>query len=211
MTGPRLVVHDLTHTVGHGRAALTVLHAVSLQVAAGEIVALAGRSGSGKTTLCHVVAGTSEPQEGTVEIDGTPAHRVDEWATRAFLPQRLGIAEELSVAENAFLPARLRGREEDPELLDRLALRAVARRPAAQTSLGEQQRTGLARALCLAPALLVLDEPTGHQDDDNVVRVLAELRSPALAATAQLIATHDPRVIATADRVVRLAGGRVLE
>ena len=80
---------------------------------------------------------------------------------------------------------------------------------AEQTSLGEQQRTALLRALVLGPALAVLDEPAGHQDDDNVVRVIAALVAARTAGTT-VVATHDERVTAAAGRVVRMAGGRVV-
>ncbi|RKS75522.1 putative ABC transport system ATP-binding protein [Motilibacter peucedani] len=206
---PVLVVRAVSHVAGAGRHAVPVLTDVSVVAHRGELVALAGRSGSGKTTLCHLVAGAMRPGSGEVLVEGRPADSIDDWAVRAFLPQRLGLAEELTVEENAHLPARLRGATPDAGLLARLALDAIAAQPAVQTSLGEQQRTGLARALCLRPGLLVLDEPTGHQDDANVDRVLGELQRAAATGTTVLAATHDPRVIAVASRVVRLEGGRV--
>lgn len=206
----RVEVSGVTHTHGTGTHAVHVLHDVSFTAAAGEFLALAGRSGSGKSTLCHLLAGTTRPDRGIVCVEGRPAHEVDDWSLRSFLPQRLGIAEELSVAENAFLPARLLGRADAPDLLERLALAHLAGRPGVDTSLGEQQRTGLARALSVQPALLVLDEPTGHQDDDNVQLVLAELVRARDQGTTVVVATHDPRVIEVADRVVALAGGRVV-
>lgn len=205
-----LEVRRVSHSHGSGSAAVRVLDDVSLSAVPGELVALAGRSGSGKSTLCHLVAGVSRPQHGSVLVHGRPAHEVDDWVARAFLPQRLGIAEELTVAENAFLPCRLHGLPADLGLLDRLGLLAIADRPGVQTSLGEQQRTALVRALCTAPGLLVLDEPTGHQDDDNVELVLAALRAVTAGGTTTLVATHDERVLDAADRVVRLEGGRVV-
>jgi ABC-type lipoprotein export system ATPase subunit len=146
-----------------------------------------------------------------VLVAGRPAADVDDWGVRAFLPQRLGISDELTVAENVTLPRVVRGLDADVEaLLALLDLEAVAGQPATRTSLGEQQRTGLARALALAPALLVLDEPTGHQDDDHVGLVLQALAAASAGGSAVLVATHDERVIARADRVLRLADGRLV-
>lgn len=211
-SGPLLQVVAVGKTHGTGARAVQVLSDVSLQVEPGELVALSGRSGSGKSTLCHLVAGVGRPTTGQVLLDGCAAHDVQDWATVAFLPQRLGLVAELSVADNVQLPARLRGRQPDTrdDLLDALALAPVADRASGQTSLGEQQRTALARALVLRPALAVLDEPTGHQDDHNVALVLEALRRARDEGTATLVATHDARVLAAADRVVALHGGRVV-
>ena len=211
MTGPqprtaRLEVRAVTHAFGQA----TVLHDVSLQVAAGELLALAGRSGSGKSTLCHLAAGLDAPSHGEVLVDGVPASSVDDWTVTALLPQRLALAEELSVAENALLPCWLRGVPPPQDLLRSLQLDAIADAPASRTSLGEQQRTALARTLALRPRLALLDEPTGHQDDDNVERVLAALVAAREAGTTVVVATHDDRVLEAASRVVRLSGGRVV-
>jgi ABC-type lipoprotein export system ATPase subunit len=201
-----LDVRGVTHR--HGRSQPPVLTDVSLQVLAAETVAVAGRSGSGKSTLCHLAAGFAEPREGSVLVGGRPATEVDDWRVRAFLPQRLGISGELTVAENVALPRVVRGLDGDvAALLAALDLEGVAGQPATRTSLGEQQRTALARTLALGPALLLLDEPTGHQDDDHVLLVLDALAAASAGGTAVLVATHDERVIERADRVLRLAGG----
>ena len=215
MAEPLLVVDAVTQVVGPTRT--TVLHEVSLRVMPGRLVALAGRSGSGKSSLCHLVAGLAEPTSGTVSVDGTPAHLVRDWATVSLLPQRLALVEELSVAENVLAPAVLRG-SGDPSsaqqlvdrLLEQLDLAALADRPVTRTSLGEQQRTALARALVLAPRLAVLDEPTGHQDDEHVRGVLAGLDVARDLGCAVLVATHDERVLEVADEVVTMGEGRVL-
>lgn len=203
---PLLEVQGVTHAFGTA----TVLHDVSLDVAPGELLALAGRSGSGKSTLCHLAAGLDVPSQGRVLVDGAPAVDVDDWTVTALLPQRLALAEELSVAENALLPCWLRGVAPPDGLLRSLQLDAIADAPAARTSLGEQQRTALARTLSLRPRLALLDEPTGHQDDENVERVLAALLAAREAGTTVVVATHDDRVLAAAGRVVRLSGGRVV-
>jgi ABC-type lipoprotein export system ATPase subunit len=135
---------------------------------------------------------------------------VHDWSTVALLPQRLGLTPHLTVAENALLPCWVRGIDPPADLLDLLGLGALAARPAGRTSLGEQQRTGVARALAARPRVAVLDEPTGHQDDDNTARVRAALHDAARGGCAVLVATHDPALVEAATRVVRLHRGRVV-
>lgn len=210
MTMPLIEISDVSHTRGSGASATVVLQEIDLTLTAATTVVLAGRSGSGKSTLCHLIAGVMAPTTGQVLVAGKPAHPRADWATVSLLPQRLALEAELTVAENVLLPARLRGRAPAGDLLDGLGLTAIAGRPARDTSLGEQQRTALARALVLNPAVAVLDEPTAHQDDDHVRLVLDALASAVNAGTLVLVATHDQRVIDAADTVVRLQSGRII-
>ena len=209
MSAPLVRVSRVSHTRGTGAAATRVLHDVDLALEPSALVVLAGRSGSGKSTLCHLVAGVMAPTAGQVLVAGRPAYPVADWARVSLLPQRLSLDPELTVAENVLLPAGLRGRGAGSDLLDRLGLTPIAGRPARETSLGEQQRTALARALVLAPAVAVLDEPTGHQDDDHVHLVLDVLAAAVRGGTLAVVASHDPRVIDTADVVVRMRSGRI--
>jgi ABC-type lipoprotein export system ATPase subunit len=202
-----LAVDGVTHRYGRGTA---VLHEVSLRVRDGELVALAGRSGSGKSTLCHLVAGLERPSHGTVTVDGRPAGTVRDWSLVSLLPQRLALSPELTVAQNALLPAWLRRLAARDDLLELLGIDHVAGRPVTQISLGEQQRTAIARALAVRPRLAVLDEPTGHQDDEHVARVVDALRAVHEEGSAVLVATHDERVLSAATRVVHLDGGRLV-
>jgi ABC-type lipoprotein export system ATPase subunit len=137
-----------------------------------------------------------------------------DWAVVSMLPQRLALVEELSLAENILLPTTLAGRRRPPdegrELITTLGLGEVADRLATQASLGEQQRAALARALVLRPRLAVLDEPTGHQDDEHVSLVLQALKAARDSGTAVLVATHDDRLLDVADQVVRLHHGQVI-
>lgn len=216
MTGRHAAVGLTVHEVGHGYGAggrrVEVLHHVSLTVAPGELVALAGPSGSGKSTLCHLAAGLETPDRGTVTVDGRPATGAADWSVVAVVPQQHGLLAGLSVEDNVCLPA-YRARVDPAEAFARLAeqldLAAFTQRGVRETSLGEQQRTAVARALLLGPRLAVLDEPTGHQDDDHVAQVVTVLAAAARAGSAVLVATHDSRVWEVADRVVRLDEGRV--
>jgi ABC-type lipoprotein export system ATPase subunit len=210
MTG--LEVVGVSHGYGAGSGRVEVLHDVSLSVAPGELVALAGPSGSGKTTVCHLAAGVESPERGSVTVDGRPAADVADWAVVAVVPQQHGLLVGLSVEDNVCLPAYRAG--VDPAaavafLAQALDLSSFTRRGVAETSLGEQQRTAVARAFVLSPRLAVLDEPTGHQDDDHVEQVVAALAAAVGTGTAVLVATHDRRVWEVADRVVRIDEGRV--
>jgi ABC-type lipoprotein export system ATPase subunit len=202
MTGTLVEVRSVSHAKG-------VLRDVTLSLPPATLAVVAGRSGSGKSTLCHLIAGVMRPSSGSVLVNGRPAHERPDWATVSLLPQRLALEPELSVAENVLLPAGVRGAATDAGLLERLGLAGIAARPARDTSLGEQQRTALARALALRPAVAVLDEPTAHQDDEHVQLVLDALRAAADAGSLVVVATHDQRVIDVADTVVRLSSGRV--
>jgi ABC-type multidrug transport system ATPase subunit len=206
MSSPVLVVESLTHVVG----GTTVLDDVSFAVEPGTLVVLSGRSGSGKTTLLHLLAGVSSPARGSITRLGSPVDGRPDWASVSLTPQHSAVSGGLTVRENILLPAALRGIDDDGGLVDALALDAIADRPATDTSLGEQQRTAIARGLVLRPPLALLDEPTSHQDDDNVARVLAVLLDARSAGTTLVVATHDERVTDVADQVVRLADGRVL-
>jgi ABC-type lipoprotein export system ATPase subunit len=201
-----VVVSGVSHVFGSTYA----LRDVNLEVERGRLVVLAGRSGSGKSTLLHLIAGAAAPTTGTVEVNGTAAHRLRDWGIVSLMPQRASVSGELSVRENVELPAVLHGRELRTDLLTELGLAELASRPATDTSLGEQQRTALARALVLDPMLALLDEPTAHQDDEHVDLVLSAMRSAGARGTAILVATHDPRVVACADEVIRLESGRMM-
>ncbi|MBA2956109.1 ATP-binding cassette domain-containing protein [Nocardioides sp. MAH-18] len=210
MTG--LEVGGVAHGYGVGARRVEVLHDVSLAVRPGELVALAGPSGSGKSTVCHLAAGIEHPERGTVTLDGRPTAELADWGEIAAVPQQHGLLAGLTVRDNVCLPAHRAG--VDPTetfawLAEALDLDAFVGRGVTDTSLGEQQRVAVARALVLSPRLAVLDEPTGHQDDDHVTQVVAALASAARAGTAVLVATHDSRVWEVADRVVRLDEGRI--
>jgi putative ABC transport system ATP-binding protein len=150
-----------------------------------------------------------------VSVPGAAAPASAGWGTVAVVPQRFGLLEELSLADNVALPARLAGvpdpRQAALETLEVLRLGHLAERSPEEVSLGEQQRTALARALVVRPSFLVADEPTGRLDEDLSTHVLTTLGDVyATAGTGVLVASHDPVVVAAADRVVRLSDGLVV-
>ena len=206
MSRPTVVVSSVTHKAGR----TTVLDDISFDADEARLVVLSGRSGSGKTTLLHLMAGVVEPSHGSVTVLDRPATDLHDWSLVSLTPQHSTVAGSMSVRENVLLPAALRSTEVDEELLADLALDAIADQPATGTSLGEQQRTGIARGLLLQPRVALLDEPTSHQDDENVERVLSVLLRARSGGTTLVVATHDARVAAVADVVHHLAGGRLV-
>jgi putative ABC transport system ATP-binding protein len=200
----------------HAGDVVHALESVSFEARPGEIVGLVGRSGSGKTTLLNVIAGWERPTEGEVVwADGTdPAS--PPWSDAAVVPQKLGLMEELTVEENVAYPARLAGALEEredviEELIARLGLGELRSRYPRETSVGEQQRTAIARALAVPSRVLLADEATAHQDTASAERVFAGLRRAADAGTAVVVATHNSDVIKHLDRVLTLADGRLAE
>ncbi|MGY1770057.1 ABC transporter ATP-binding protein [Blastococcus sp. SYSU D00813] len=203
----------LAKSYRRGREQVHALRGVDVAVAPGELVALLGRSGSGKSTLLNCLLGWERPDAGAVEVPGAPEPAAAPWTTVAVVPQQFGLLEELTVAGNVALPARLAG-DADPAaaaaaVLAQLRLEHLADRLPGEVSLGEQQRTALARALVVRPAFVLADEPTGHLDEELTGTVLGVLRSACAAGTGVLVASHDPAVVASADRVLRLDDGRL--
>ena len=188
------------------------LEPVTFELSRGEVVVVAGRSGSGKSTLLALLAGWTGPDSGVIDrvgvwaADGAWAR----WDRTSFVPQIIAPITELSMIENVALPLRLGGttwqeaRTQAAALLTSVDLDALAERPVADASLGQQQRLGVARAVVVRPTLLLADEPSSHQGPEHAGLVLAALRTVADAGGAVLIATHDEAVAAAADRVITL-------
>ncbi len=196
-----------------------VFDAISLQIAAGEVVALVGESGVGKSTLLNCIAGLDRADAGEVHIGGEPMHALDEAAAAQLRARRLGfvfqafhVLPALTVAQNVAVPlllAQVPAAEHAARTA--LMLRAVgldgfgSRQPTSLSG-GELQRVAIARALVHAPSLILADEPTGNLDprtaQDVLDLLLAETRSRGAAA---LIVTHSQQVAAACDRVLTLS------
>src|SRR6476659_6974845 len=162
-----------------------------------------------------LLAGWQTPDVGEIryEPDGIPAASLP-WRRLAFLPQRFGLLPELSVRENVEYPARIAGelderRDSIEALLAALGLDELTDRPPHETSIGQQQRTALARALALSPDVLLADEPTSHQDAGWRDRVWELLEEAAGRGTASLIATHEEAARDHASRVWEIDKGAV--
>jgi len=215
-----LQARGISKTVGAGRAARRVLQDVSLEVAAGEVVAVLGRSGSGKSTLLHLIGALDRPDAGQILL---AAQELTTQRPRAlartrlrhvgFVFQSFHLIEELTGAENVALPARLPGApaggaRRARELIEELGLEDVAAHRPHELSGGEQQRFAIARALVNDPELVLADEPTGNLDPQNASAVLGLLRG--LSGRAVVIVTHEMQSAAIADRVLTLQDGRLL-
>ena len=211
---PVLRLHGLSKSYRRGTELVTALSDAGLTMRPREMVGVVGRSGSGKTTLLNVIAGWEQPDRGNVALEGRVLEAMPPWSRLAMLPQRLGLIEELTIAENVEYPARLAGVLPARDalihrLLEALGLDAVQHRFPRETSLGEQQRAALARALVLTPVIMLADEPTGHQDRGWMERMLDAVRRSADEGTACLLATHDDEVADFVDRVFTMTDGEL--
>ena len=219
-----LRVRDLRRSFAQGGVTIRVLQGVDLSVGMGEIVALLGPSGSGKSTMLQAVGLLEGGFEGSVRIAGEEVTSLkDEERTRlrrdllGFVYQFHHLLPDFSALENVVLPQLIHGADQGAararaeSLLGSLGLaERLSHRPS-QLSGGEQQRVAVARALANSPALVLADEPTGNLDEKTADVVLAEfLRLVREEGRAALVATHNERLAARMDRVVRLHEG-VLE
>jgi lipoprotein-releasing system ATP-binding protein len=217
---------DLTKTfVGGDGGLLTVLDGVSLQVQRGEMVAILGASGAGKSTLLHLLGALDRPTRGHVSIDGSSVDGLADDELAALRNRRVGfvfqfhhLLREFSAIENVMIPLRIAGWSEataQPRakaLLERVGLGGrVSHRPSALSG-GEQQRTAVARALAIDPAILLADEPSGNLDHANAERLHELFEELARdLETAMVIATHNRLLAARADRVLVLEDGKLVE
>jgi len=219
-----LVVRGLKRSFVQAGVTIDVLRGVDLAVGAGEIVALLGPSGSGKSTLLQAVGLLEGGFKGSIRIAGQEAAELDDGArtrvrrdTLGFVYQFHHLLPDFSAAENVIIPQLVRGagaaeaRERAESLLGALGLAERLTHRPSKLSGGEQQRVAVARALANRPALVLADEPTGNLDEATADIVFAEfLRLVRGEGSAALVATHNERIAAKMDRVLRLHEG-VLE
>jgi putative ABC transport system ATP-binding protein len=197
---------------------------VDLVVAEGERVAIMGPSGCGKSTLLHLLGGLERPTAGEIRLCGERVDGLSEAAWARLRRRRVGfvfqafhLVDELNAIENVELPALLLGvsataaRRRAFALLERLDVADRSRHLPARMSGGEQQRVALARALINDPAIVLADEPTGNLDSRNTAEILRLFASVSGDGHALVLATHDPRVAAAADRLVGMRDGRIVD
>jgi len=217
-----VAVKDLTKTYRLGTQTVTALAEVSLTVHGGEFMAVAGPSGSGKTTLLNLIGCLDTPTSGEIAIDGEPVARLS--ATRradlrarklGFIFQTFNLIPVLTAWENVEYPLLIhrRGGEIGPRVrraLEQVGLGERARHRPPELSGGQQQRVAIARALVTEPALVLADEPTANLDSATgreIVDLMRRLNRER--GTTFVFSTHDPRIMAAADRVVQISDGRV--
>jgi putative ABC transport system ATP-binding protein len=215
MTDALVTAEGITKSYKRGSETVQALRSIDFSLFAGEVVALIGPSGSGKSTLLNLLARWEEPDSGSMRWRSNPGAPPVDWEDVAVVPQKLGLINELSVEENITLPSRLSGvlvgEAVSNALMEQLGLERFADRLPLEISVGEQQRTALARALIAHPALLLLDEPTGHQDGEWVDAIFTLLREAAGEGACCLVATHNPEVLSHADRILEIRDGTLHE
>ena len=223
MTQSLLRAEKLTKVYRSGGEEIIVLDELDLEVYAGELVALVGESGTGKTTLLHLLAALDTPTRGAVYFMGQGLSEFGQEERAAYRNVRVGFVwqmhylfSEFSALENVVIPQLIGGKgssrawERARELLGEVGLANAAGRRVGELSGGEQQRVALARALANQPALLLADEPTGSLDQRTAQRVIELLeRLHRDHHLTSVLATHNPELAGRAQRVLRLANGKL--
>ena len=223
-TGSAVHVDSLVRRFGDGAEQITAVDGVTLDIAAGSVVALTGPSGSGKSTLLHLIGAIERVDEGTVTVDdvcvtGLRRAALARYRQRVgFVFQRYHLLPALTVLDNVLAPVlpQRRGRAghlaRARELLAAVGLAGREGALPAQLSGGEQQRVAIARALIGGPGLLLADEPTGNLDSATgaqILDLLLDLR--AEHGMTILLATHERAIAARCDRLLRLGDGQVVQ
>jgi putative ABC transport system ATP-binding protein len=221
---PIVSVRDVSKDYQLGKTVVPALRNVSLDVQPGEFLSVAGPSGSGKTTLLNLIGCVDTPTSGTVVVNGQDTSRLSERAltdlrlrTLGFIFQSFNLVSVLSVFQNVEYPLLLQGGSTRKERSDRVhgLLEAVGigqygRHRPSELSGGQRQRVAIARALVTRPRIVLADEPTANLDSvtgENIVDVMKEMNRKD--GTTFIFSTHDPKVMAHANAVVRIADGRL--
>ena len=206
-----------------GEIQVTALDRITLDIAAGEFLALMGPSGSGKSTLLHIIAGVDRPTRGECLVQGVDVTRLNEsqladWRNQnvGFIFQTFNLIPVLTAAENVELPLlltrldRRQRRRQVETALEVVGLADRAKHLPRQLSGGQEQRVAIARALVTDPRLIVADEPTGNLDSHSAQEVLAALQSLQRDAGKTIImVTHDPKAAAFGTRQIHLEKGEL--
>jgi putative ABC transport system ATP-binding protein len=220
-----VTIADLKKTYQTGSVTFEALKGVSLEVAAGDFVAIMGPSGSGKSTLLHLVGGLDRPNAGSVMVEEQPLQAMDETALAKFRRTHIGfifqffnLIDNLTVRANIELPALLADKKDNKairkrsdELLERLRISDQAQKHPWELSGGQQQRVAIARALINHPTLLLADEPTGNLDSASGQEVLNTLGDFNQQGQTILMVTHDAFSAAKARQVLFIRDGRLVD
>ncbi len=218
-------VRGVTRDFQGGGGIVHALQGIDLNIQPGEFVALRGRSGSGKTTLINIIIGLDNPTQGQVFILGHDLSKMGENERARLRRESIGMMFQnahlfpsLTALENVEIPLRLANVAQDQRnkqaraALDRVGLGRRMRHRGMELSGGEQQRVALARSLVHEPRFLIADEPTGNLDSltgRDITTLLRDITHQT--QIGMLIATHDPIIVESADRVIRIHDGRVVE
>ena len=216
-------LEHVTKIYGEGDTRVWGLDDVSLTIDKGEIVSIVGASGSGKSTLLHVMGGVDTPNSGNVIVDGRDITTLSDEEMSVFRRRKIGFVFQsyhlipvLTVEENINMPILLDHRKPDREYIDHviemLGIKDRKKHLPSQLSGGQQQRAAIARALANRPALILADEPTGALDSKNGNEVMTLLQDSVRKLDQTLvIITHNIDLAREADRIIKIADGKIVE
>ena len=216
-------LEHVTKIYGEGDTRVWGLDDVSLTIDKGEIVSIVGASGSGKSTLLHVMGGVDTPNSGNVIVDGRDITTLSDEEMAVFRRRKIGFVFQsyhlipvLTVEENINMPILLDHRKPDREYIDHviemLGIKDRKKHLPSQLSGGQQQRVAIARALANRPALILADEPTGALDSKNGNEVMTLLQDSVRKLDQTLvIITHNIDLAREADRIIKIADGKIVE
>ena len=221
--GIAVAARDVTRVYGEGDAAVHALRGVTVEFPHGQFAAIMGPSGSGKSTLMHILAGLDQPTSGSVQIDGTEIVGMSDNQLTLLRREKIGFIFQffnllpmLTTAENIDLPLNIAGAKPDKgwrdRLIDAVGLRDRLSHKPSELSGGQQQRVAVARALLTRPAVIFGDEPTGNLDSKTSAQILELLRHSVDEYQQTIImVTHDARSASSADRILFLSDGLIVE
>lgn len=220
---PILQTIDLKKYYQQGENVTKALDGVSLEIEAGEFVAVVGTSGSGKSTLLHMMGGLDNPTSGKVIVNGEDISKKNEEQLTVFRRRHIGFVFQsynlvpvLNVYENIVLPVQLDGKKVDKKLLkevvDVLGLKDKLENLPNNLSGGQQQRVSIARALLTKPEIILADEPTGNLDSRTSEDVLSLLKVTSMKFHQTVVMiTHNDAIAQLADRIIRIEDGKIKE
>jgi putative ABC transport system ATP-binding protein len=221
---PTIELRDVVKRYAVGGSEIEILKRVSLQVGAGEFVAIVGPSGSGKSTLLNMITGIDRPSAGEVRVLGQPVHKLSENGLARWRGQCVGIIFQffqllpaLTLLKNVILPMDLAGkysprerRERSLHLLDIVGLADQAHKLPSMVSGGQQQRAAIVRALANDPPLIVADEPTGNLDQETAHRIFDLFHQFVAGGKTMVVVTHDKELAQAVPRKVEIADGLII-
>jgi len=225
MPEPLIRLTEVVKTYDTGEVPFTALRGINLDVGKGEFIGLIGKSGSGKTTLINMITGIDRPSSGTVVIDGTPVHKLNENQLAVWRGKTIGVVFQffqllptLTVIENVMLPmdfCNMFSTAERPKralhLLDQVEMADQANKLPSALSGGQQQRVAIARALANDPPILAADEPTGNLDSKTADAVFSLMEDLVDEGKTIIMVTHDSDIASRVRRSLHVSDGEIVE
>jgi len=222
---PLIRLSEVVKIYDTGEVPFTALRGINLDVQAGEFIGLIGKSGSGKTTLINMITGIDRPSSGTVVIDGTPVHKLNENQLAVWRGKTIGVVFQffqllptLTVIENVMLPmdfCNMFSSAERPQralhLLEQVEMADQAHKLPSALSGGQQQRVAIARALANDPPIIAADEPTGNLDSKTADAVFSLMERLVDEGKTIIMVTHDSDIATRVRRSLHVSDGEIVE